>query len=561
MLHQRLRLLTGVPATGIGTPTTATSVASHGATTVWDTQLPSSTPPPPGRKRKRVEDTELSALTELQNQMSEVLEFIASWKWSRPLFPHQWGIREFFYRERITGRDGQVFLGTNLINLPRGHWKGCPVPQTPVASSSRAARTSVVSPCSVTACDGHTANPATPRVFERAMDIGAIGAVSDIAGPNGSGYCRPSPCYPSHAPSPDLAEFFQSAPREGQIPSAKGVLQVSVCPPLVGLPSPSSGRTMDIGAIGAVSDIAGPNGSGYCRPSPCYPSHAPSPDLAEFFQSAPREGQIPSAKGVLQVSVCPPLVCNELYHGENICGHLENYTKENQAIQSKTSYILLVYVAVLSLVSIPPAIIFGSWSDKAGRKLGMILPSVCSAVGGGFLIAVAEVEQINAYWTIFTAFVIGISGGHVAVFLSVFSYLADVTNDENRTLRMAILESMVFIGGTVGFLLSGTLIQYFSFTPVFGTFCLCHVLSVLYVLLLLRNPDSGLGKILNGVASHGSDDEPKLSIFMYAKLSFKSVLKKRAGKDRLKLQLLILCTFLMNICSAGESPFNYVMSF
>ncbi|KAK6488840.1 solute carrier family 46 member 3 [Huso huso] len=245
-------------------------------------------------------------------------------------------------------------------------------------------------------------------------------------------------------------------------------------------------------------------------------------------------------------------VCNELYHGENICGHLENYTKENQAIQSKTSYILLVYVAVLSLVSIPPAIIFGSWSDKAGRKLGMILPSVCSAVGGGFLIVVTEVEQINAYWTIFTAFVIGISGGHVAVFLSVFSYLADVTNDENRTLRMAILESMVFIGGTVGFLLSGTLIQYFSFTPVFGIFCLCHVLSVLYVLLLLRNPDSGLGKILNGVASHRSDDEPKLSIFMYAKLSFKSVLKKRAGKDRLKLQLLILCTFLMNICNAGE---------
>ncbi|RXN00188.1 Proton-coupled folate transporter [Acipenser ruthenus] len=227
-----------------------------------------------------------------------------------------------------------------------------------------------------------------------------------------------------------------------------------------------------------------------------------------------------------------------------------SYTKENQAIQSKTSYILLVYVAVLSLVSIPPAIIFGSWSDKAGRKLGMILPSVCSAVGGGFLIAVTEVEQINAYWTIITAFVIGISGGHVAVFLSVFSYLADVTNDENRTLRMAILESMVFIGGTVGFLLSGTLIQYFSFTPVFGIFCLCHVLSVLYVLLLIRNPDSGLGKILNGVASHRSDDEPKLSIFMYAKLSFKSVLKKRAGKDRLKLQLLILCTFLINICNA-----------
>ncbi|MGH0132681.1 UNVERIFIED_CONTAM: hypothetical protein FKN15_040039 [Acipenser sinensis] len=87
-LNQRLRLLTGVPATSVGTSAAATSVASHGATTVWDAQLPSSTPPPPGRKRQHVEDTELSALAVLQNQMSEVLEFIASQKREQaPLSP------------------------------------------------------------------------------------------------------------------------------------------------------------------------------------------------------------------------------------------------------------------------------------------------------------------------------------------------------------------------------------------------------------------------------------------------------------------------------------------
>ncbi|MGH0134155.1 UNVERIFIED_CONTAM: hypothetical protein FKN15_029288 [Acipenser sinensis] len=105
-LHQRLWLLTGVPASGVGT----SAAASHGATTVWDTQFPSSTPSPPGRKRQLVEDTELSALAVLQNQMSEVLEFIASQKREQsPLsLPVLVGarIREFFYRESLEVMDG-----------------------------------------------------------------------------------------------------------------------------------------------------------------------------------------------------------------------------------------------------------------------------------------------------------------------------------------------------------------------------------------------------------------------------------------------------------------------
>ncbi|MBN3309164.1 PCFT protein, partial [Amia calva] len=238
-------------------------------------------------------------------------------------------------------------------------------------------------------------------------------------------------------------------------------------------------------------------------------------------------------------------VCKELYE-EDICGHLQS-NKEHNEIQKQASYILLLFTAVMSFVSIPPAMLLGSWSDRAGRKFGMILPSVASIAAGAVLIVIAEVENINIYWTVAASILIGLSGGYVSMILSCFSYLADDTESSNRTLRMAIVESMIFIGGTVGFLLSGFLVQYFSFTPTFGVFCSCHVLSMLYVLLLLRNPESSVeGRgILSG-------DEATRSVWSYARLTCRAVFRKRPGQDRQKLHFLLLCTFLNNVIVVGE---------
>lgn len=248
-------------------------------------------------------------------------------------------------------------------------------------------------------------------------------------------------------------------------------------------------------------------------------------------------------------------VCSELYYeNRDICADLQNHQAESTAVQSKASYIMLIYMSVTSFLSVIPAIFLGSWSDRAGRKVGMCLPSIFSAVGGGLFIAVAVVPEIGAYWTIVNAAIIGISGSHVAVFLSVFSYLADISDGAALTTRISIAEAMVYLGGTAGFLLGGTLLQYYSFTHAFGVFCGCHILSVIYVICWLKDSkhQQDQEKMLQGVDEGILEETNSLSLSMYAKETLSCIVKKRPAQDRLKLYLLVLCTFLINLGNTGE---------
>lgn len=227
--------------------------------------------------------------------------------------------------------------------------------------------------------------------------------------------------------------------------------------------------------------------------------------------------------------------------------------RENEEVESRSSYIMLLFMAMTSLVSIPPAMMLGSWSDRVGRRSVMVLPFMLSLLSGGVLLAMVLVQSLSAYWCLLAAAFIGLTGGHVSIFLSSFSFLADITTEysSSRTLRMAIAESMIFVGGMVGFLLGGFLEQEVGLVAAFGAYISCHVLAIFYILLWLRDPRP-LHSTLSFLPAENGEQESGVCILKYARLSFKAVLKRRPGQDRLKLHLLILCTFINNLVAVGE---------
>ncbi|XP_059375527.1 proton-coupled folate transporter [Carassius carassius] len=260
-------------------------------------------------------------------------------------------------------------------------------------------------------------------------------------------------------------------------------------------------------------------------------------------------------------------VCLQLLKNATICSNPEHH-KGDEEVQATASYILLLFNVTLSLVSIPPAIMLGSWSDRAGRRWVMALPSVLSLLSGGLLLAVDLLENISVYWTLMAAALTGLTGGHVSIFLSSFSYLADLTmgSSSSRTLRMAVAESMIFVGGSVGFLLGGFLEQEFGLKAAFGAYIGCHVLVVLYIVLWLRDPTMGRNTCIapyeeNTVEQGSHSDKSWLFVLKYAKLSFKAVFKRRSEQERLKLLFLILCTFINNLVAVVWQGFGLLVLF
>ncbi|XP_067900260.1 proton-coupled folate transporter isoform X2 [Heterodontus francisci] len=247
-------------------------------------------------------------------------------------------------------------------------------------------------------------------------------------------------------------------------------------------------------------------------------------------------------------------ICEDLYNKEDMCGDLSHHPSESLVVQGKASYVLLLSTVVLISLSIPPSILLGARSDQAGRKLGMVLPSIGAAFGGAIMIVMVQVKEMSIYWCIFASALMGIFGNYVAIVLSVFSYIADITNDGNRTMRIGIVQSMNYIGATIGYLLSGWLLQNYTMTHVFGVYCGCQVVSIFYVLLWLQesNCETERMHLTDEIAPTANDRVFTRYIFLYTSRTWETFSKVRGGQDQLKLYLICLCIFLIYVCSAGE---------
>ena len=70
--------------------------------------------------------------------------------------------------------------------------------------------------------------------------------------------------------------------------------------------------------------------------------------------------------------------------------------------------------------------------------------------------------------------------------MAVFAYISDISAEKSRTLRVSLLESMVFIGGAFGELVGGLLVDNAGFFIAFSLACGVHVLNLLYVASILQ---------------------------------------------------------------------------
>ena len=217
-------------------------------------------------------------------------------------------------------------------------------------------------------------------------------------------------------------------------------------------------------------------------------------------------------------------ICHEKYDAETC----KNLTKSQEdVVHEKTSRWILYQSIAQTLPSIAASLILGSWSDKVGRKTVLILPSVGSVLLYTNYILNVAYFSLDVNYILIGVCISGFFGGFATTLLGVFSYISDITDKSQRTVRVAILESMIFLGGTVGNLIGGELLQYNGFMAAFGLCLGLSVMVIIYISLIL--PESFFPEV---------DQERNwavIAVHNHLKTSFQVLTKRRPQHQRLNL--------------------------
>lgn len=160
-----------------------------------------------------------------------------------------------------------------------------------------------------------------------------------------------------------------------------------------------------------------------------------------------------------------------------------NYTFEEEAVQTLVASVAGWKTVLQSFLPCGILIFVGAYSDRVGqRKFCMLLPIV-----GEFLTSIGLI--VNTYFfhqlpvevaAVTEAIFPALTGGWFTMFMGVFSYIADVTTEEQRTLRIGIVNLFYSLGVPLGAALSGILVRKIGLYGVFSLSASIYILSFFY---------------------------------------------------------------------------------
>lgn len=230
-----------------------------------------------------------------------------------------------------------------------------------------------------------------------------------------------------------------------------------------------------------------------------------------------------------------------LNFSDSVCTHIKDkeHRSELDLVQTEVASFHQYNGIVSNVVPFVLALFLGSWSDRRGRKLFLLL----GLAGQTFYFAMLTLVASQASWRLETvlalaSFPAALTGSNLAIFASSFSYMADITSTADRTLRIAILDGSYLAsmptGIALGAYLYGSVVNG-SFIAMFLINTVIMACTFLYSLLRLKWQTNDSQKPLNGVNFCTDFFDWK-----HVVESLRSVVRPRANHGRLYLLLIIL---------------------
>nr|XP_006822148.1 PREDICTED: proton-coupled folate transporter-like [Saccoglossus kowalevskii] len=254
-------------------------------------------------------------------------------------------------------------------------------------------------------------------------------------------------------------------------------------------------------------------------------------------------------QGPITQSLIMKKVCADLYN-ETVCTHLGQYPDAENQVHSVSSH--WIFFTVLGILpSVVTSMFICSWSDTVGRRLPMLIPSFGATLGSIILILSSVFMHLPYQLIVVNNILVGLGGGFGTLNALTMSYITDITDTTNRTKRIGIVHAMIFLGGTLGLVTGGIVLDKFGYAAVYILYLSLHLSLQLYVIMWIKES-------LQSKPHDGASGEPQkvrcggLCNLENPRRVFSVTFKKRSGNKRKHLLILICINMLVILCVSGQ---------
>ncbi|KAM9801543.1 proton-coupled folate transporter [Neosynchiropus ocellatus] len=129
--------------------------------------------------------------------------------------------------------------------------------------------------------------------------------------------------------------------------------------------------------------------------------------------------------------------------------------------------------------------LLGSWSDLAGRRPVLIVPSLGLALQAVIYLLVMYLKLPVAYFLV-GRLLSGLSGDFNAILAGCFAYIADISDRRSRTFRVAILEACLGLSGMLASIIGGHWRRAQGYINPFWLVLATSLATALYAYLFVR---------------------------------------------------------------------------
>ncbi|XP_055640590.1 solute carrier family 46 member 3-like [Toxorhynchites rutilus septentrionalis] len=254
-----------------------------------------------------------------------------------------------------------------------------------------------------------------------------------------------------------------------------------------------------------------------------------------------------------------------LDYGETICDALTrrdtaNYTHEEEMVQQIVARMAGWKTVLQSALPCLLILFWGSWSDRHGRRK----PCILIPIIGEFTTAIGLILCTYFEWLPMEAAAVtealfpALAGGWFTMFMGVFSYIADVTTTEERTLRIGIVNLCFSLGVPIGMAFSGILLKKIGFYGVFSISASLYLVAFFYGVFFLEEVD-----IVNEKERLKAQEKSVLADFFdkeHVVQTFRVAFKKGERQRRLRVIMLMIVVMVVIGPLHGEMSVIYLFT-